>query len=96
MSADIKEIYDTLYYGGEIEFNYSNASYMMEASYSAGLALLTIWKIDSSDNGKNSMELYNKNFQQKEQGIDDMLNAKVFDNRSFLDIANEVEVDFIA
>ncbi len=96
MSADIKEIYDTLYYGGEIEFNYSNNSYMMEASYSAGLSLLTIWKIDSSENGENSMELYNKNFQQKEQGIDDMLTAKVFDNHSFLDIVNEIEIDFIA
>ena len=27
MSADIKEVYDTLYYGGELEFKYNNNCY---------------------------------------------------------------------
>ncbi len=96
MSADIKEVYDTLYYGGELEFKYNNNCYMMEAAYSDGKPLLTLWKMGASENGKNAVELYNKCFQSKEQGIDDILNAKVFDNHSFIDIANEVEVDFIA
>ena len=42
MSADIKEIYDTLYYGGEIEFRYKNDCYMMEAAYPDGKPLLTL------------------------------------------------------
>ena len=96
MSADIKEIYDTLYYGGEIEFRYKNNCYMMEAAYPDGKPLLTLWKIASTENGENTVELYNKCFQSKEQGIEDMLSAKVFNNNSFSDIVNEIEIDFIA
>lgn len=96
MSADIKEIYDTLYYGGEVEFRYNDDCYMMEAAYSDGKTLLTLWKIDSTENGEGSVELYSKSFQSKEQGIEDILSAKVFNNNSFSDIVNDIEIDFIA
>lgn len=96
MSADIKEIYDTLYYGGEIEFKYNNISYMVEAAYSNEKMSLTLWKMDLSENGENTVELYSKCFQSKEQGIEDILNAKIFESNSLLDIINKIEIDFIA
>jgi len=96
MSTDIKEIYDTLYYGGEIEFTYDNSCYIMEASYQNGMCLLTLWRINTLNNEENTSELYNKIFSHKEQGIHDILNAKIFDNKSFSDIVNKIEIDFIA
>ena len=57
---------------------------------------LTLWKMDLSENSENTVELYSKCFQSKEQGIEDILNAKIFESNSLLDIINKIEIDFIA
>ena len=95
--AQIEEVYQALHHNGEIEFDYKDSAYMIEAGTDEdGKRYLAIWT-DYWDK-ENYCVYKEETFLEQlieEEVVDKVLNAKCFNGKSFLEIANDVELTFI-
>ncbi len=98
IGTTFQEFYDKLYYGTDIEMSYGGSDYILS---SAGLVVndklikheIRLYKINTSDKLLKSM--YEQSCPKTEDSINNFLNAKIFDGKSFLEIENNVQIDTI-
>ena len=97
MFGQIEEVYQALHHNGEIEFDYKDSAYMIEAGRDEdGKRYLEIWTADWKE-GNYCLyreETFLEQHIEKEV-VDKVLNAKCFDGKSFVEIANDVELTWI-
>jgi len=97
MFGQIEEVYQALHHNGEIEFDYKNTAYVIQSEvWKDNKAYLVIW---TAYFYKENICLYREEVPEEglidKNYIDRALNAKCFDGKSFLEIANDVELTTI-
>ena len=97
MFGQIEEVYQALQRNGDVEFDYKNKSYAIEAAIDEDeKRYLEIWTADWKE-GNYCLyreETFLEQHIEKEV-VDKVLNAKCFDGKSFVEIANDVELTWI-
>ena len=94
MIGEIEEVYQALHHNGEIEFDYRGMPYMIEAGRDEDRKrYLAIWTAywDKENYCVYKEESFLEQDIEKEV-VNKVLNAKCFDGKSFLEIANDVEI----
>ena len=97
MFGQIEEVYQALQRNGDVEFDYKNKSYAIEAAIDEDeKRYLEIWTADWKEGNYwlYRGETFLKQHIEKEV-VDKVLNAKCFNGKSFLEIANDVELTWI-
>lgn len=91
-----KEFYDKLYYGCDIVMFYNGFYYFLN---SAGefkddefIEHEISLYISTERENITGEEIYKKSLPSREENIEHFLTSKIFDNRNFYDIQNEVEI----
>jgi len=97
MIGEIEEVYQALHRNGYIEFDYKDGEYMMEAGREAdGKRYLEIWTAYWE---KENVCIFKEEISEEQliskEAVDKVLNARCFDGKSFLEIANDVELTTI-
>ena len=97
MFGQIEEVYQALHRNGYIEFDYKDFPYMMEAGMEFdGKRYLEIWTAHWE---KENFCVFKEEISEEqlipEEIVDKVLNTKCFDGKSFLEIANDVELTTI-
>ena len=94
MFGQIEEVYQALQRNGDVEFDYKDGSYTIEAGRDEdGKRYLAIWR--AYWNKENYCVYKEETFLERrieEEVVDKVLNAKCFDGKSFVEIANDVEI----
>ena len=79
-----------------VEFDYKNVSYIIQPeAWPNGKSYFVIWTAYSD---KENICLYEETFLEQhieKEVVDKVLNAKCFDGKSFVEIANDVELTWI-
>ena len=90
-------MYQALQRNGDVEFDYKNKSYAIEAAIDEDeKRYLEIWTADWKEG--NYCLYREETFLERrieEKVVDKVLNAKCFDGKSFIEIANDVEITWI-
>jgi len=94
MFGQIEEVYQALHHNGYIEFDYKDMPYMIEAGRGEDRKrYLEIWTAYWE---KENICIFKQEISEEppipEELVDKVLNAKCFDGKSFLEIANDVEI----
>lgn len=93
-NSDYKDLCETIKYGHEIEFTYNNIKYVLQPEVSDGGCWLVIW--DMSENGQRLCKFeIDEHKDVPNEVIEGIINEKCFDGKSFLDIADEIIVDWV-
>jgi len=97
MFGQIEEVYQALHHNGYIEFDYKDMPYMIEAGRGEDRKrYLEIWTAYWK---KENICIFKQEISEEqlipEELVDKVLNAKCFDGKSFLEIANDVELTTI-
>lgn len=87
INGTIDELIDTLYYGGEINLIYNNTRYMLESGYDNDVIKIYIFKYDEPDNSF----YYEKSGTDAKKVIDDFLNLKIWNGKTFFEEAKNIE-----
>ena len=94
MFGQIEEVYQALQRNGDVEFDYKNKSYAIEAAIDEDeKRYLEIWTADWKEG--NYCLYREETFLEQDiekEVVNKVLNAKCFDGKSFLEIANDVEI----
>ena len=97
MFGQIEEVYQALHHNGYIEFDWKDSSYMIEAGTDEDeKRYLAIWTADWDK--ENYCVYKEETFLEQlieEEVVDKVLNAKCFNGKSFLEIANDLELTSI-
>ena len=97
MFGQIEEVYQALHHNGYIEFDYKDSAYMIEAgTHVDEKRYLAIWTADWDK--ENYCVYKEETFLEQlieEEVVDKVLNTKCFNGKSFLEIANDVELTSI-
>ena len=90
---NIKNLYESLGYNGELEFEYKNNLYDVQPNVIDDERYLTIWKSISDKEGICMVKekISSKQGVEKEV-IDKVLNSKCFNGKSFFEIYNDIEI----
>ena len=90
---NIKNLYESLGYNGELEFEYKNNLYDVQPNVIDDERYLTIWKSISNKEGICMVKekISSKQGVEKEV-IDKVLNSKCFNGKSFFEIYNDIEI----
>ena len=94
MFGQIEEVYQALHHNGYIEFDYKDMPYIIEAGRGEDRKrYLEIWTAYWE---KENICIFKQEISEEqlipEELVDKVLNAKCFDGKSFLEIANDVEI----
>ena len=97
MFGQIEEVYQALHHNGELCFEYKDEAYMIEAGRDKDKKrYLAIWT-DYWE--KENFCVFKEEISEEqlipEEIVDKVLNTKCFDGKSFLEIANDVEITWI-
>ena len=97
MIGEIEEVYQALHHNGEIEFDYRGMPYMIEAGRDEDRKrYLAIW---TDHWEKENICIFKEEISEEQliskEAVDKVLNARCFDGKSFLEIANDVELTTI-
>ena len=97
MFGQIEEVYQALHRNGDVEFDYKDIPYIIEAGRGEDKKrYLEIWTAYWE---KENICIFNQEIPEEppipEELVDKVLNAKCFDGKSFLEIANDVEITWI-
>ena len=94
MFGQIEEVYQALQRNGDVEFDYKDKSYSIEAGIGEDeKRYLEIWTADWKEG--NYCLYREETFLEQDiekEVVNKVLNAKCFDGKSFLEIANDVEI----
>ena len=90
IGATNKEFYEQLYYGSDIEIVYKGENYIITSANSEDgrhhIYVYTYHKDICSD------FLYNEHTKDVEESVNKFFNAKIFKDKSFMEIESDVEV----
>ena len=90
---NIRNLYESLSYNGELEFEYNNNLYDVQPNVIDDERYLTIWKSISNKEGICMVKEKISSKQGIEKDvIDKVLNTKCFDDKSFLEIYADIEI----
>ena len=90
---NIRNLYESLSYNGELEFEYNNNLYDVKPNVIDEERYLTIWKSISDKEGICMVKEKISSKQGIEKDvIDKVLNTKCFDDKSFLEIYDDIEI----
>ena len=90
IGTTFKEFYEQLYYGSDIEIVYKGENYIItSANCEDGRHNIYVY-IYQED--VCSDFLYNEYTEDTEESINKFLNAKIFNNQSFMEIETDIEV----
>ncbi len=92
-----KEFYDHIYYGGEIEFTYNNNCYFIEGFWKeTKVHTISVWHYDTfGAESKYREEIYNVTNSDGSENLNNFLNTKIFEGKSFLDAEPDIIVEEI-
>lgn len=87
INGDYTEFINHIHYGDELWFVYKNEKYFLEGLRKDGILMLFLFKMGTEGTqndwiGKGTKENY---------PVDEFLEAKIFDGKSFREIQNDVE-----
>lgn len=91
----MNEFYESLYYGADIDFSYNGLFYHINAgidSYNVYGIIVYEYTRHPDEQQTHCCEIYNKSFQNRNDGIDEFLSNKLFNGKSFYDIEPKVEI----
>ncbi len=89
----INELYDYLSSGHEISFIYNGSEFSIEPDKDNSSSYVTIW--DCGNNARCLCRCIVSDRNNKKEAIDNLLSAKCFDGKSFMEIEKDVIVDVI-
>ena len=98
MFGQIEEVYQALQRNGDVEFDWKDSSYTIEPGTDEdGKRYLAIWTAycDKENYCVYKEETFLEQDIEEEEVVDKVLNAKCFDGKSFIEIANDVEITWI-
>lgn len=92
---DIKTCYDAIYFGSDFEFKYKNYFYFINSGVNnKKLHNITVSKSLTSfyhgEEVKDVKMIYEKNNINMNKNVEEFFNAKIFENKSFNEIYNEI------
>lgn len=92
---NLDELYEFLSYSREIEFEYNGKNYALQPEVHDGIAYLLIWDCDDNDADCLVKRKLPKWGDVPREVIDDVLNTKCFNGKSFLEVEQDIEVTII-
>ena len=87
IGTTLEELMDKLLHGHEAEFTYDGCEYSIESELEEGESVIKIWKCDAEPRCITKAAVRN------EKDLENLLSEKSFQNKSFLEIEDQITVE---
>ncbi len=89
IGTTLEELKDKLLHGHEAEFTYDGCEYSIESEMEEGESVIKIWKYNAEP------RCITKAIVRNEKDLEKLLNEKCFQNKTFLEIEDQITVETI-
>ncbi len=89
IGTTLEELKDKLLHGHEVEFTYDGCEYSIESEMEEGESVIKIWKCNTEP------RCITKAIVRNEKDLEKLLNEKCFQNKTFLEIEDQITVETI-